>query len=176
MKKVGDILSAFFDKETLEKAKGYGALFSSWGSLTAKCGIPQAAAHSRITGLDKSLLLVEADHPGWVQILQTKQKELLREVQEQFPGFFMAGIVLRLSRPYPRSDGETTDAVPGEAAQNEPFSEEMEQDEPIPEEPACSEPNSETVEEVTWTGDEKLTTALEKLKKSITKRPRKNFR
>jgi hypothetical protein len=146
MKKVGDILSAFFDTDTLEKAKGYGNLFSCWESLTAKCGIPQAAAHSRITGLEKSLLLVEADHPGWVQILQTKQKELLEEVRKQFPGFFTTGIVLRLSR---------LQAVPETTALE-------------PEQSKAEENNPENTAEVTWTGDEKLKMALEKLKKSIT--------
>jgi hypothetical protein len=148
MKKVGDILSAFFDKDILEKARGYGELFSSWGSLTAKCGIPQAAAHSRITGLEKSLLLVEADHPGWVQILQTKQKELLAEVQKRFPGFFTTGIVLRLGRT--PAVPETADAAL-EPEHNEPR-------EKIP----------KNTEELSWTRDERFKTALEKLKKSIT--------
>jgi hypothetical protein len=148
MKKVGDILSAFFDENMLEKAKKYGDLFSSWGSLTAKCGIPQAAAHSRISGLEKSLLLVEADHPGWVQILQTKQKELLTEVQKQFPGFSTTGIMLRLSRL--QAVPETANAVPG-TEQNKP-----------------EEISPKNTEELSWTGDERLKTALEKLKKSIT--------
>jgi hypothetical protein len=148
MKKVGDILSAFFDADTLEKARGYGDLFSSWESLTAKCGIPQAAAHSRITGLEKSLLLAEADHPGWIQILQTKQKELIEEVQKRFPGFFITGIVLRLS--HLQAVPEITDAV------LEPEQREPEENDP------------ENTEKVTWTGDERLRTALEKLKKSIT--------
>jgi hypothetical protein len=149
MKKIGDILSAFFDEDTLEKARGYGNFFSSWGSLTAKCGIPQAAAHSRITGLEKSLLLVEADHPGWVQILQTKQKELLTEVQRQFPDFFTTGIILRLSRP----GSETADT----ALEPDPHSENRGSQEKVP----------ENTEELTWTEDERFKTALEKLKKSI---------
>jgi predicted nucleic acid-binding Zn ribbon protein len=148
MKKIGDVLSAFFDEDTLKKAKGYGDLFSSWGSLTAKCGIPQAAAHSRISGLEKSLLLVEADHPGWVQILQTKQKELLEEVQKQFPGFFTTGIVLRLGRS--QTVSETTDAV-SDTEQSKP-----------------REIGPENTGELSWTEDERFKTALEKLKKSIT--------
>jgi hypothetical protein len=153
MKKVGDILSAFFDEDTLRKARGYGDLFSSWGSMTAKCGIPQAAAHSRITGLEKSLLLVEADHPGWVQILQTKQKELLEEVQNRFPGFFTTGIVLRLGRSGP----EAVDAALERPVQADPAGN-----------PAKNEPEGPENTEPAWTGDERLKTALEKLKKSIT--------
>jgi predicted nucleic acid-binding Zn ribbon protein len=148
MKKVGDILSAFFDKDTLEKARGYGELFSSWESLTAKCGIPQTAAHSRITGLEKSLLLVEADHPGWVQILQTKQKELLAEVQKRFPDFFTTGIVLRLGRS--QAVSETASAV-SDTEQSNP-----------------EKIGPKNTEDLSWTGDERLKTALEKLKKSIT--------
>jgi hypothetical protein len=151
MKKIGDVLSVFFDENTLEKARGYGSLFSSWGYMTAKCGIPQAAAHSRITELKKSLLLVEADHPGWVQILQTKQKELLEEIQKQFPAFFITGIVLRLSRPVP----ETTvleEQAKDDSADNKPV-------------------KDKAGDETTWIGDERLRTALEKLKESIAKKP-----
>jgi hypothetical protein len=159
MKKLGDVLSVFFDENTLEKAREYGSLFSSWGSMTVKCGIPQAAAHSRITGMEKSLLLVEADHPGWVQILQTKQKELLEKVQKQFPGFFITGIVLRLSRSIP----ETTDVVSGEQVKRD-----LTKDSPKKNETG-GEPTP--ADGLTHIGDERLRTALEKLKKSIAKEP-----
>jgi hypothetical protein len=44
------------------------------------------------------VLIVEADHPGWIQILQTKQAELLLAVQRQCPRLDIRGIAFRLSR------------------------------------------------------------------------------
>ena len=78
MKKVGEILSVLFDKETLDKARGYKGLFASWEEVVKACGVSGAAAHSRIAALARGVARIEADHPGWVQILQAKQRPLLR--------------------------------------------------------------------------------------------------
>ena len=101
MRKAGDILAAFFDEETAKKAKDYGKLFSSslWARILEKCGLAQGIPHSRIAELEKSVLLVEADHPGWIQLLQTRQSQLLDAVRRQFPEITLTGISFRLSRP-----------------------------------------------------------------------------
>jgi hypothetical protein len=98
MKTVGELLSAFFDKNMIQKAQGYSDLFSSWTTLTERTGIPTAAFHSRIVELERAILLVEADHPGWLQILQTKQAYLLNAVSRKFPNLEIRGISFRLSR------------------------------------------------------------------------------
>jgi len=105
LRTAGDILAAFFDEETAKKAKDYGKLFSSslWAGVLEKCGLAQGTPHSRIADLEKSVLLIEADHPGWIQLLQTKQTELLNAVRRQFPEITLTGISFRLSRPPARS-------------------------------------------------------------------------
>jgi len=96
MKTAGDILSALFDKRFVEKAQGYSKLFDSWEDITAKNGIASASAHSRIKDLDRGILLVEMDHPGWKQILQTKQSKLLDDFRIRFPEMDISGISLIL--------------------------------------------------------------------------------
>jgi hypothetical protein len=98
MKKAGDLLSAIFDEKLIQKARDYSDLFSSWADITGKQGIAAAAAHSRVVELERFVLLVEADHPGWIQLLQTKQRELLTAVQRRFPELTITGISFRLSR------------------------------------------------------------------------------
>jgi hypothetical protein len=44
------------------------------------------------------VLLIEADHPGWIQILQTRQNELLTVAKRRFPDLDIRGIAFRLSR------------------------------------------------------------------------------
>jgi hypothetical protein len=94
MKKAGDLLGAFFDERVLRAARGYSELFTAWRSLVGE----QIAAHSRIAELDKAILIVETDHPGWIQILQTKQAGILEGARKQFPELSISGISFRLAK------------------------------------------------------------------------------
>jgi len=96
MKTAGDILSTLFDEGFVKKAKGYSNLFDSWKDITEKNGLAAAADHSRIKELDKGILLIETDHPGWKQILQTKQSKFLKDFRIRFPDMDISGISLML--------------------------------------------------------------------------------
>jgi hypothetical protein len=98
MKTVGNIISALFDEQFLNKAQGFSKLFDSWADITEKNGITAAADHSRIKELDKGILLIETDHPGWKQIIQTKQSKLLNDFRYRFPGLDISAISLMLGR------------------------------------------------------------------------------
>jgi hypothetical protein len=110
MKTVGNILSALFDEQFLNKAQGFSKRFDSWADITEKNGIATAADHSRIKELEKGILLIETDHPGWKQIIQTKQSKLLNDFRYRFPELDISAISLMLGRSEPqkaRSAGET---------------------------------------------------------------------
>ncbi|GHV24465.1 hypothetical protein AGMMS4952_00100 [Spirochaetia bacterium] len=107
MKKAGELLASFFDERVLKTAKGYSELFSSWQYIAGD----NIAAHSRIRELEHSVLLVEADHPGWIQILQTREKGLLDAIRRRFPDRNITGISFRLSR---EGSGSLTDVQAGE--------------------------------------------------------------
>ena len=100
MKKAGDVLAAFLDKDAIKDAEQMGKLFSPsvWSDLLHGCKLSQGITHSRIAELERSVLLIEADHPGWIQLLQTKQRELLEAVRSRFPDIHLTGISFRLSR------------------------------------------------------------------------------
>lgn len=99
MKTAGNILAALFDNKFEETAQGYSKLFNSWKDITEKNGIAAAADHSRIKELNNGILLIEMDHPGWKQILQTKQAKLLNDFRYRFPKMEISGISLMLARP-----------------------------------------------------------------------------
>ena len=86
----------------METARSTSALFSSWTRIVMEAwpqeDVPTAAAHSRIRELQRGVLLVEADHPGWIQILRTKQTELLAVVKRRYPELDIKGISFRLSK------------------------------------------------------------------------------
>jgi len=104
MKTAGDILSALFDEHFVKKARGYSKFFDSWVDITAKNGIAAAADHSRIKDLDRGVILIEMDHPGWKQILQTKQSKLLNDFRIRFPELDISGISLMLSKNSSQED------------------------------------------------------------------------
>jgi hypothetical protein len=101
MKTAGDILSAIFDERFVKKAQGYSKFFDSWTDITAKNGIPAAADHSRIKDLDRGIVLIEMDHPGWKQILQTKQSKFLNDFRIRFPELDITGVALMLGKSEP---------------------------------------------------------------------------
>jgi hypothetical protein len=98
MKRAGEVLAALFDEETLKNVRNYSALFSSWAAITEEAEIPAAAAHSRVVDLKRCVLLVETDHPGWIQLLRTKQRQLLDALRRRFSDLTIRGISFRLSR------------------------------------------------------------------------------
>ena len=104
MKRVGEIFSRIIDEGFVnnglpaKKAGVYSALFSCWKDLTEKNGIASAADHSRIQSLDRGHVRLEADHPGWKQILQTKEAKLLSDFQRRFPEMEITGISIMLRR------------------------------------------------------------------------------
>jgi len=112
MKKAGDIITAMFREsfgpEFAKTANSSVGLFSSWQKIVTevwprkggaeKGDMPAAASHSKIKELEKGVLFVETDHPGWIQILQTKQSELLSVVQRRYPELEVRAIAFRLNR------------------------------------------------------------------------------
>jgi hypothetical protein len=98
VKKAGDLLSGFFDERTMNAAGQFSQFFSSWDAVTWEQRIFSAAGHSQIVELERNVILIEADHPGWIQILQTKQEGLLAGFQRRFPSLAITGISFRLSR------------------------------------------------------------------------------
>jgi len=112
MRKAGEIISVLFKQRFgenfMENARLSADLFNSWENTVCQAwprgedqkseDVPAAAVHSRIKELEHGVLFVEADHPGWIQILQTRQAELLLAVQRRCPRLDIRGIAFRLSR------------------------------------------------------------------------------
>jgi hypothetical protein len=122
MKRAGEYLTAIIDADLFKKARSYSGFFSSWARICQDCGIAAAAGHSRIRELEKGILVVEADHPGWIQILQTKAPWILDAARRHAPELDIRGISLTRngarspvspSGPDPGTEaGPGTDPVP----------------------------------------------------------------
>jgi hypothetical protein len=163
MKTVGEILSTLFDRQFMEKAHEYSKFFDSWEDITAKNGIAAAAAHSRIKDLDRGIVLVEMDHPGWKQILQTKQSKILNDFRIRFPEMDISGISLLLGSGKPAQ----------EEAKVENIEKRTEQSRVIEEPPAqAAEPAMQGYDAIK---DEDLKEKLKKLGQTVAEHEKKHY-
>jgi hypothetical protein len=92
------LISTIFDERFVEKTRGYSKLFDCWEDLMVKNGIASAAGHSWIKSVEKGLVWIEVDHPGWKQILQTKESKLLHDFKYRFPDMGISGISIFLCK------------------------------------------------------------------------------
>jgi hypothetical protein len=163
--RIGDLLGAFFDEKTLQKAGSYSKLFSSWTELTKNCGLAAAADHSRIADLERGIVLVEADHPGWIQLLQTQERGLLNGVRSLFKELEIRGISFRLMRGG-KTDGGNSRA--GSSAEALPAAEHTA--ESAAAKPDTEPPAVQTAEPMDQGFDDHFKESLQRLKRSLEER------
>ena len=105
IKDFSSVLGRAFDGLSTQDARRAGDAFAVWRKVLL--GIRSSAnpneganlaAHSRIVDLKNGVLLVEADHPGWIELLQLRKQFILkglsfyaRDMQVQTLAFRLAG-------------------------------------------------------------------------------------
>jgi len=129
-KGAAEILQNYFNAHQIEMAGEYHSFFSSWKDLA---GI-DLAAHSKPRDIKNDVLIVEADHPGWMQMITMKKREILREVRRRFPQIRIKDVrVVLYSGPQRSAQEELKN---GAATHPEETSAEFEgQKEPVPRSP-----------------------------------------
>jgi hypothetical protein len=80
VKKAAEILSRLLEKGP-PGAPAFHSLFGGWQELAG----PSLAEHCRPYEVRHHALLVEADHPGWLQLLLMQRKAILARIRQRFP-------------------------------------------------------------------------------------------
>jgi predicted nucleic acid-binding Zn ribbon protein len=94
IKTAAELVSALISPEAAAAAGNWAKVVGVWPALV---GV-RAAAHSRIVDLSNHFLLIEADHPGWIQTLQFRQVAILEGIQNRFPALEVRGLQFRLTQ------------------------------------------------------------------------------
>ena len=81
MKKAGEILKKLLDEKGSKSAVLYSSLFRGWQDIA---GI-SLAEHSRVYDFRNNDVLVEVDHPGWMQILHFRTRKILARLKRLYP-------------------------------------------------------------------------------------------
>lgn len=159
VKDVGSLLRAFFDEDKIRQGSQYVEFFSSWKSIVG----PREASHSRVAEIEKGILVIEAEHPGWIQLLQLRQTSILAAVQSRFPELGLRGIAFRLQKDCmslpvrPKGGATPGPAISGSEPQAEAAEDEAEA-------PGESERRSMSLESI---ADDDLRARLMDLKKAM---------
>jgi predicted nucleic acid-binding Zn ribbon protein len=92
MKKVGDLLRQYLREKGWLSGSPYDPLFRGWEKIAGAA----LARHTRLVDVQKGILLVEVDHPGWLQMLRLRQVGLLEAARRAAPGVGVDGIKARV--------------------------------------------------------------------------------
>lgn len=92
MKKAHEILNFFLENSQIQTGETYHSFFRSWVKIAGL----DAAAHSRVKDIRGSIVFIEVDHPGWIQIIQMKKQSILKKIQKSYPELGIRELRLQL--------------------------------------------------------------------------------
>ena len=81
MRKVGDVLRDFLKERGWPLEDPYGPLFRGWEDIAG----PELGTRSRVVEVEDGVIVVEVDHPGWLQMLQLRKRSLLEAARKAAP-------------------------------------------------------------------------------------------
>jgi len=107
-KRASDVINALFGGVQglqTDKLREAPACMRSWADAVGE----KIASHSRVIDVDRGVVVVEVDHPGWSQQILFRKKSILSSLSRQFPGLEIKNLMLRVSSecatPYARQEG-----------------------------------------------------------------------
>lgn len=101
MKKAEEILARLLEKGPAG-APAFHSLFGGWQEIAG----PSLAEHCRAYEVRHHSLLVEADHPGWMQLFLMQKKPILARIRQRFPQLDLRDIKVRVNAAGARSPGK----------------------------------------------------------------------
>ena len=155
MKKAAEILARLLEKGPAGSSSP-GTVFSAWQEIAGA----SLAEHCRVYEIRHGSLLVEADHPGWMQLLLLQKKAVLSRLYARFPQLELRDIKVRVN-----PTGQAGKAAKAAEAVKQPASPEAELRR-LPEGPA----GAEVEEALAAVADEGLKEKLRQLLREMERR------
>ena len=110
MQRADTVLKKYLTSKGIACDGNTSAVFRDWASIVGE----PLATHSRVADLVNSRLVVEVDHPGWMQIVLMKKEAILRRIASAY-AFPVAGdIRVKVSHAISRTETRSTDTPPTE--------------------------------------------------------------
>ena len=102
IKSASELLSTFFDADMAAKGREYSGFSRSWRTIAG----PRLGEHTKPVDIRHGSLIVEAEHQGWMQLLQMEQDRLLEDIGKNYADLGIRGIAFRLSDGSPKPEAK----------------------------------------------------------------------
>jgi len=118
VRKASDLLGSLLSPKVAEKAELWSSFFGFWSRAAGE----NLAAHSRPVDVRNGIVFIEADHPGWIQLLQIDQDRILETIRRSFPALGISGIAFRMAKDgsVPGTTCRGTEPLVSPGAEREP--------------------------------------------------------
>ena len=103
---INELIHKTFSSISVGESKKAMDIFAAWENVLSKIRATNHEAnpnegqnlidHTRIVDLKNGVLLVEADHPGWISLLQMHKKFILKGMKMEIPGADISTLAFRL--------------------------------------------------------------------------------
>jgi hypothetical protein len=93
LRKADDLIDKFLNSIGNTEGSTYVGLFRSWKEIIGQDR--PVADHSRPVDVHGHTLVIEADHPGWIQMVMMKSERIIRELKQRFPELGISAISVR---------------------------------------------------------------------------------
>ncbi|MFW5814846.1 MAG: DUF721 domain-containing protein [Spirochaetota bacterium] len=168
MRKADDLIQRFLDSiGQTEEGSLYVGLFRSWQPIVGE----RIAAHAQPVDVRGHSLVVEADHPGWVQMVMMQRGRIIGELSRRFPQLEITGLTVRVAdRPgQSRSGGAGQGREPGgdAAARGSQPPAGGQPPPPAPDEPPPTPPSRDEAEALDRIDDDDLRDTLARLRRDL---------
>ena len=94
MKRIGDLVRQFLEDRGWDAGDPYSPLFTGWKQVVGE----SLAGHSRLADVENGVLIVEVDHPGWLQMLSMRRQAVLEAARKAAPRARIEGMRGRIAR------------------------------------------------------------------------------
>ena len=94
MRKAGDVLRDLLKERGWPTEDPYAPLFRGWEDIAG----PELGPRSRVVEVEDGVVVIEVDHPGWLQMLQLRQAGILEVARRMAPQAEIEGIKARVGQ------------------------------------------------------------------------------
>jgi hypothetical protein len=93
VKKAAEILARLLERRPGAGVQPSGSLFGEWQEIVGL----SLAEHCRVVDIRHHSLLVDADHPGWMQLLLLSRRTVLSKIRQRFPELEIRDLKVRVA-------------------------------------------------------------------------------
>ena len=107
MRSAGDLLNEVLARAGFDAEAPQARIFQVWDEILGA----DVTGHAQLRDVDRGRLIIEVDHPAWMQLVQMRQRQILGRVQRRFPqlGVTRLYLLVRDGGPArPRQTGSRT--------------------------------------------------------------------